>query len=137
MAFPGTDPIKLLVRSPSSSCVPHVFEDFARVAERFPGSVAVECCPRAHVDTCTDAELAGFASQVAASLAGTGITSGSRCAILADSDARWCGTYLGVLRLGGIANNLMMPPPAWFWIPSLLVLLPAAYAGGRLVRQRQ
>ena len=41
---------------------------------------------------------------------------------------------LGVLlTLAGIANNLMVPPPLWFWIASLVVLLPAAYAGGRLV----
>jgi len=37
-----------------------------------------------------------------------------------------------LLTLGGIANNLVVPPPLWFWITSLLVLLPAAYAGGRL-----
>ena len=42
-----------------------------------------------------------------------------------------------LLTCAGIANNLMVPPPAWFWIPSLLVLLPAAYVGGRLVRQRK
>jgi hypothetical protein len=40
---------------------------------------------------------------------------------------------LGVLlTLAGVANNLMVPPPLWFWIASLVVLLPAAYAGGRL-----
>lgn len=38
----------------------------------------------------------------------------------------------GLLTLAGIANNLMVPPPLWFWIASLAVLLPAAYAGGRL-----
>jgi len=38
----------------------------------------------------------------------------------------------GLLTLAGIANNLMMPPPAWFWILSLAVFLPAAYAGARL-----
>jgi hypothetical protein len=37
----------------------------------------------------------------------------------------------GLLTLAGIANNLMLPPPLWFWIASLLVFLPAAYAGGR------
>jgi hypothetical protein len=41
-------------------------------------------------------------------------------------------TLGGLLTLAGIANNLMLPPPLWFWIASLLVLLPAAYAGGRL-----
>ncbi len=40
---------------------------------------------------------------------------------------------LGVLlTLAGIANNFMLPPPGWFWIPSLVVFLPAAYAGARL-----
>ena len=38
----------------------------------------------------------------------------------------------GLLTLAGIANNLMLPPPGWFWISSLLVLLPATYAGARL-----
>ena len=38
----------------------------------------------------------------------------------------------GLLTLAGIANNLMIPPPGWFWIPTLLVFLPAAYAGARL-----
>ena len=38
----------------------------------------------------------------------------------------------GLLTLGGIANNLMVPPPLWFWIAGLVVLIPAAYAGARL-----
>ncbi|HTL98929.1 MAG TPA: hypothetical protein VL181_09005 [Holophagaceae bacterium] len=38
----------------------------------------------------------------------------------------------GLLTLAGIANNLMIPPPAWFWVASLIVLMPAAYAGARL-----
>jgi hypothetical protein len=38
----------------------------------------------------------------------------------------------GLLTLAGIANNLMLPPPAWFWIASMLVLLPSAYAGAGL-----
>jgi MFS family permease len=42
----------------------------------------------------------------------------------------------GLLTLAGIANNLMLPPPAWFWIPSLVVLLPAAFAGARLAPRR-
>jgi hypothetical protein len=41
--------------------------------------------------------------------------------------------FLGVmLTLAGIANNLMLPPPMWFWICSLVVMLPAAYAGARI-----
>ncbi len=38
----------------------------------------------------------------------------------------------GLLTLAGIANNLMLPPPAWFWLPTLLVFLPAAFAGARM-----
>lgn len=37
-----------------------------------------------------------------------------------------------LLTLAGIANNLMLPPPLWFWIAGMLVLLPAAWFGGRL-----
>jgi len=42
----------------------------------------------------------------------------------------------GLLTLAGIANNLMLPPPGWFWIPSLVVFLPAAYAGARLAPRK-
>lgn len=42
----------------------------------------------------------------------------------------------GLLTLGGVANNLMLPPPLWFWIAGLIVFIPAAYAGGRLVPRR-
>jgi hypothetical protein len=42
----------------------------------------------------------------------------------------------GLLTLAGIANNLMIPPPPWFWIPSLVVFLSAAYAGARLAPRR-
>jgi hypothetical protein len=41
-----------------------------------------------------------------------------------------------LLTLAGIANNLMIPPPLWFWIASLAVLMPAAYLGARLARLR-
>jgi hypothetical protein len=41
-------------------------------------------------------------------------------------------TIGGLLRLAGVANNVMVPPPIWFWVASLVVLFPAAYAGGRL-----
>ena len=44
---------------------------------------------------------------------------------------------LGILlTLAGIANNLMLPPPVWFWVVSVFVFLPAAYAGGRLATKR-
>jgi hypothetical protein len=45
------------------------------------------------------------------------------------------GLALGaLLTLAGVANNLMVPPPLWFWFASLVVLLPSAYAGARLAR---
>jgi hypothetical protein len=41
----------------------------------------------------------------------------------------------GLLTLGGIANNLIVPPPFWFWVAGIMVLIPAAYAGARLAPQ--
>lgn len=38
----------------------------------------------------------------------------------------------GLLTLAGIANNLMIPPPLWFWVAGLIVFLPTTYAGARL-----
>ena len=47
------------------------------------------------------------------------------------------GLVLGaLLTLSGIANNLMLPPPLWFWVASLVVLIPAAYVGVRLAPAR-
>jgi hypothetical protein len=43
------------------------------------------------------------------------------------------GLVLGaLLTLAGVANNLMVPPPLWFWIACLVVLIPATYIGARL-----
>jgi hypothetical protein len=40
---------------------------------------------------------------------------------------------IGVLvSLGAVANNLMLPPPAWFWIVGLILPIPSACLGGRL-----
>jgi hypothetical protein len=48
------------------------------------------------------------------------------------------GLVLGaLLTLAGVANNLMLPPPFWFWVASLVVLLPAAYLGARLAPARK
>ena len=43
----------------------------------------------------------------------------------------------GLLTLAGIANNLMLPPPLWFWIATFAVFLPATYLGARLVRKKE
>ncbi len=42
----------------------------------------------------------------------------------------------GLLTLAGIANNLMIPPPMWFWLVSLVAFLPPAYLGARLAPLR-
>ena len=39
-----------------------------------------------------------------------------------------------LLTLAGVANNLMLPPPFWFWIATFAVLLPATYVGAGLFR---
>jgi len=40
------------------------------------------------------------------------------------------GLVLGaLLTCAGVANNLMLPPPGWFWIPTILVFVPATCAG--------
>lgn len=38
-----------------------------------------------------------------------------------------------LLTLAGVANNLMLPPPLWFWIVSVACLLPATLLGARCV----
>ena len=46
------------------------------------------------------------------------------------------GLTVGViLTLCGVANNLMLPPPLWFWIASVVVFLPTAWLGAGLVRR--
>jgi len=42
----------------------------------------------------------------------------------------------GLLTLAGIANNLMLPPPVWFWVLTVIVFLPATYLGARLALRR-
>jgi hypothetical protein len=45
------------------------------------------------------------------------------------------GLALGVLlTIAAIANNLMLPPPPWFWVAGLVVMLPSAWTGARFAR---
>jgi len=47
------------------------------------------------------------------------------------------GLIVGVLLLaGGIANMLMLPHPAWFWVLGVAVFVLAAYLGSRLAARR-
>ena len=53
------------------------------------------------------------------------------------SDSGGPALILGVLlTLAGISNNLMLPPPSWFWVASMLVLLPGSWYGGRCAGSR-
>jgi long-chain acyl-CoA synthetase len=86
--------------------MPHVYDDFSAIASRIPGSVAVEYCHRTGIDRMTFGELAAYAEQAASTLLGLGVGAGDRCAILAENRDRWCGAYLGILRLGAVAVPL-------------------------------
>ena len=66
-----------------------------------------------------------------------GVVGGWATARLAVQAGAGHGLVLGVLlTLAGVANNLMVPPPLWFWIASLVVLMPAAFLGARLAPAR-
>jgi hypothetical protein len=66
-----------------------------------------------------------------------GMAGGFLATLIARSAARRHALVLGVLlTIAGVANNLMIPKPIWFWVATFAVLLPAAYAGARLVGQR-
>ena len=42
------------------------------------------------------------------------------------------GIVLGVLlTCAGVMNNLMLPPPMWFWGASMVVFLPSTWLGAR------
>jgi hypothetical protein len=67
-----------------------------------------------------------------------GVEGGWTTARLAAHSSVAHGLVLGaLLTLFGVANNLMIPPPLWFWITSLIVLIPAAYLGARLAPARR
>lgn len=52
-------------------------------------------------------------------------------------EAARTGLILGLLlTAAGIANNLMIPPPRWFWVAGMLVLLPGAWLGARVAAPR-
>ena len=66
-----------------------------------------------------------------------GVAGGWATARLAAQRTAGHGLVLGsLLTLAGVANNLMVPPLLWFWIASLVVLMPAAYLGARLAPAR-
>jgi long-chain acyl-CoA synthetase len=86
--------------------VSNFWEVFEAAARRFPDNVAVEVQRTEHLERLTYRQLLDMAEAVAGWLRVQGITVGDRCAILADNDARWCGVYLGMLRIGAVAVPL-------------------------------
>ncbi|MBM3767451.1 MAG: hypothetical protein FJW32_18830 [Acidobacteria bacterium] len=64
-----------------------------------------------------------------------GLAGGWSATRIAGDGSLRCGVILGaLLTLAGVANNLMLPPPLWFWVASLAVLFPSAYFGARLAK---
>ena len=82
------------------------WEVFAAAARRFPDNIAVEVQRKDHLERVSYRQLLEMAEAVARWLRAQGIETGDRCAILADNDARWCGAYLGLLRIGAVAVPL-------------------------------
>lgn len=83
-----------------------VWEGFESAATRFADRPAVQLQRADAIDSWTYHELYETALARARWLAGVGIKPGDRCAIYADNDAAWCGTYLGILRAGAVAVPL-------------------------------
>jgi long-chain acyl-CoA synthetase len=86
--------------------VSNFWEVFEAAARRFPDNVAVEVQRKDHLERVTYRQLSDMAEAVAGWLREQGVGTGDRCAILADNDARWCGVYLGMLRIGAVAVPL-------------------------------
>ena len=84
----------------------NIFDDFAAVALRLSDRPAVEVCHRSGVDILTYGDMHAIAVRIAGLLLHLGAAPGARCALLADNDARWCGAYLGILRLGAVVVPL-------------------------------
>ena len=78
----------------------------ADAAKRFPDRTAVERVGGNGVETTTYRALIGRAHRWTAWLAEQGVGRGDRVAILADNDAPWISTYLGILQSGAIAVPL-------------------------------
>jgi long-chain acyl-CoA synthetase len=107
--------------------VSNFWEVFEAAAGRFPANVAVEVQRPDHVERITYRDLLEMAEATARWLHAQGIGAGDRCAILADNDARWCGVYLGMLRLGAVA----VPLDTNYSAPQVQTILSAS--GARLL----
>ncbi len=79
---------------------------FEATATRFADHAAIEIQRVQAVDRWSYRQLAEAAVARSAWLAANGVAAGDRCAILADNDAAWCATYLGILRVGALVVPL-------------------------------
>jgi hypothetical protein len=76
---------------------------------------------------------AGALAVVLAEWALGSLTGGFVTAAICRPAGRGPAIALGVLlTLAGVANNLMLPPPVWFWIATFLILLPFTLVGAKL-----
>src|SRR6478752_4659060 len=82
------------------------FDQFAAAVKSAGDRPAVEIQRRDRIETVTYNQLDSMAGRIAVWLQRQGVQAGDRCAILAENDAHWCATYLGILRLGAIAVPL-------------------------------
>jgi hypothetical protein len=65
-----------------------------------------------------------------------GFTGGWVTSIISVRSATTPGYVLcALLTLAGLANNLMLPPPAWYWVFSLVVMAGSTIAGARFASQ--
>jgi len=79
---------------------------FAGVVERCGPRTAVEVQRATGLERVTYQQLCDTALGRSAWLMRQGVSAGDRCAILADNDADWCATYLGIVRIGAIVVPL-------------------------------
>jgi hypothetical protein len=56
--------------------------------------------------------------------------------IAARAPGRHAIIFGAIIALAGIANNLMLPPPTWFWVAGLVVPLATGFLAARLVGGR-
>ncbi len=59
----------------------------------------------------------------------------TRFSASATTRASW--VLASLLILAGVANNLMMPPPMWFWVLGIATLAGGSYLGIRFASQKK
>jgi long-chain acyl-CoA synthetase len=78
----------------------------AEAAARWPDRTAIEVLRADGIEVVRYRDLIGQAKEIGAWLRLEGFAKGDRAAILADNDARWVATYLGILWVGGVVVPL-------------------------------